>query len=168
MSPFLCNNFLSEITKCIFKHPSIKPHIIIVWVTKIILFAFLSLLDLFKSHKSSRVKKSSSRNLWRIHLSSFSLFFFSSYFNRLQSFLQPCISSVVSFQMRFEAMFDLSAMGWLRTDADTTSHHCVSQLWSAGVHTGRQELTQHTAYIAFLVAVAPPSIRKIIPGFIDF
>lgn len=76
MSPFLCNNFLSEITKCIFKHPSIKPHIIIVWVMKIILFAFLSLLDLFKSHKSSRVKKSSSRNLWRIHLSSFSLFFF--------------------------------------------------------------------------------------------
>lgn len=72
MAPFLHNNCLSEITKHIYKCPSIKPHIIIVWVMEIILSAFPSLLDLFKTHESSRIKKNSSRNL-----STFSLFFFS-------------------------------------------------------------------------------------------
>lgn len=57
MVPFLCNNFILEITKHIYKYPSIKPHLIIVWVIKVILFAFLSLQDLFKSHESSRLKR---------------------------------------------------------------------------------------------------------------
>lgn len=52
MAPSLCNNFLLEITKHIHKY-----HIIIVWVMKVILFAFPSLQDLFKSHESSRLKR---------------------------------------------------------------------------------------------------------------
>lgn len=41
----------------------------------------------------------------------FFIFLFPSpYFNRLQSFLHPCISSVVSFQVRFKSMFDFSAV----------------------------------------------------------
>lgn len=57
MASFLCNNFLLEMTQHIHKYPSIKMHTIIVWVIKVIPFAFLSLQDLFKSRESSRLKK---------------------------------------------------------------------------------------------------------------
>lgn len=149
MAPFLCNNFLLEITNSIYKYPSIKPHIIIVRVTKAILFALLSLQELFKSYKSPRLKrKNSSRNLWRVYLPS--------YFNALQ-FLQLAIGSVVSLQVRCKLILGPLAIEWLGTYTDAVSRHCPWPLRSARAPAVRQE---HAASIALFVAVAPPFLTQ--------